>query len=363
MPSCSDRMKTVFEADPEGEITQVSLWHAYQKQFERYDAAMKSGTIPGMMSAADVIKGTQEAFPTASPKQIEDEARNKKFVISGIRVRPPPPVQLTPAEKEREIWRCKWINCPYAQNGPFENAEALYERLENVHVDHHATQSAQMCHIDGCGQMCETARQLRFHLRTHIPSRVPSSPSAPPTLAHAADALDRMTTFFTETRHVPQTVQTEFAAGIGFVSSLVVRNCARATVSAAQKYRRSSGNGDLSGNNNDGSSTSTLTTSARTKNAALDNEEDDVERRRMFGFLTGSLTDDNTEEKDALEASNSGMSDITLTGEQVKNAVNALVNVESEILAVNAANKALAAYLTETLLCIEEAKKAVDGLL
>ncbi|KAK9897445.1 hypothetical protein P389DRAFT_189016 [Cystobasidium minutum MCA 4210] len=350
-------MKTVFEADPDGEITQVSLWQAYQKQFERYDGEMKAGRIPGMMNAADVIKGTQEAFTTASPKQTEDYAGNKRFVISGIRVAPPPPVLPTPAEKEREMWRCKWRDCPFAQSGPFDNAAALYEHLESVHVDPAAsTENAQICQIDGCGQLCDTPRKMRYHLRTHIPSRVPLPASAPPTLAHAADALDRMTTFFTENRQIPQTVHGEYAAGVGFVSSLVVRNCARATVSAAQKYRRSSGaSTSLNGNHDDN-------TAARTKNAALDNEEDDVERRKMFGFLTGSTTDDNTEDKDALDTANSG-SDISLTAEQVKNAVNALANVESEILAVNAANKALAAYLTETLLCIEDAKKAVDGVL
>lgn len=356
-------MKTVFEADVNGEITQVSLWKAYQKQFESYDGMIRAGSVPAMMVAADVIKGTQEAFPTASPKQVED-SNGKRFIISGIKIKSSPSGPSSSAlllAKEREIWKCKWDGCPTAQSpSMLDNAHALYEHLETTHV--RSEEGPQRCQFSGCGQIYETPRQMRFHLRTHIPSKTPASPETPATFAHAADALDRMNTFFTQSHHIPQVVNQEYAAGIGFVSSLVVRNCARATSSAALRYRKNAPGGasnsmQIDGGSSNGQSTSTIMN--REKNAALDNEEDSVQRRKMFGFLTGSTTEDNSEEKDK----DSGDSDIQLTDEQIKNAVNALASVEIDILAVNSANKALAAYLTETLLCIEDAKKAIDGLL
>lgn len=354
-------MKTVFEADPAGEITQVSLWKAYQKQFESYDHLIKSGSIPPMMVAADVIKGTQEAFPTASPKHIEDTS-GKRFIISGIKIRTPPPISNSAAllAKEREIWKCKWEGCFLSRSpSTLDNAQALYEHLENNHID--ASDGPQTCRFDGCGQTYNTPKQLRFHLRTHIPSKSPISPSAPVTSAHAADALDRLQTSFTLSHQIPQTVSDGYAAGVGFVSSLVIRNWSRAICKTAQQYRRKTG---IACNSNlDGRSTKGLTGMDKEKNAALDSEDDDIERRKMFGFLTGSTTDDNPEEKDKSSALKGGELDVLFTEDQIKNAVNALANVEIDILAVNAGNKALANHLTETLLCIEDAKRAVDGLL
>lgn len=351
-------MKAVFEADPNGEITQVSLWKAYQKQFESYDHLVRTGNVSPMMVAADVIKGTQEAFPTAAPKQVEDSAGTKRFIISGVRVKDPRAAIDNAAialAKEREIWKCKWEGCPSSQSpSTLDDAQALYEHLETSHVIEGEGQ--QICRFAGCGQAYSTPRKLRFHLRTHIPLKSPASPSAPVTFAHAADALDKMQTSFSLSHHLPQTVSDGYAAGVGFVSSLVIRNWARAICKAAQRYRKQAGPSSMQLDAKTNGATSKMD---KEKNAALDNEEDDVERRKMFGFLTGSTTDDNAEEKDKSAAE----FEVEPTEEQIRNAVNALANVEMDILAVNAANKALASYLTETLLCIEDAKRAIDGLL
>lgn len=359
------RMKAVFEADPDGEITQVSLWKAYQKQFEAYDHLVRSGNVPPMMVAADVIKGTQEAFPTAAPKQVEDPPGNKRFIISGIKVKDPRAAidkAAAALAKEREIWRCKWEGCPSSQSPSLlDNAQALYEHLEANHVNF-SEAGQHLCRFAGCGQSYNTPRQLSFHLRTHVPIKSPASPSVPVTFAHAADALDKMQSSFTLSHHLPQTVSDGYAAGVGFVSSLVIRNCARATCKAAQRYRKQAGPSSMQSDGKSNGSSSAYTTTNnldKEKNAALDNEDDDVERRKMFGFLTGSTTDDHAEEKDKM----SSESEVEPSQEQLKNAVNALANVEMDVLAVNAANKALASYLTETLLCIEDAKKAIVGLL
>lgn len=73
-------MRYAFEANPDGEITQVALWTAYRTEFEAL-----SQTDNALLPAADVIKMSTEAFPQALPMVMEGTER--KFIIKGIRVR------------------------------------------------------------------------------------------------------------------------------------------------------------------------------------------------------------------------------------------------------------------------------------
>lgn len=343
-------MAGIYESNEEGEITQVSLWKSYQKQFEVFDERIRSGEVPAMLNASDLIKATQDAFPIAAPRHVDSPA-GKRFVISGMEVR----VDKAEKEKtarEKELWRCKWIGCELIS--PLDNAQELYEHLEQTHVNWGNPDGPTNCLFGGCGQFNQTARQLQYHLRTHIPSPIPISPNAPPTLAHAADAQDRLSTFFYERRQLPQVTHGEYAAGIGFVASLVIRNIARSTAGAAQRYKR------LAGMHIHAHAHVDAEMSERGKNAALDSQEDDVERRKMFGFLTGStMEEDDIEEKDAADAPR----EVTVTEDQLRNAINGLTGVERDLMAVTASNRALATYLTETLECIREAKTSVNGLL
>lgn len=72
-------MRHVFEAEPDSEVTQVTLWTAYRGEF---DATAQQYPI---LAAADIIKMASEVFPGAAP--MVTEPPDKRFIIKGIRMR------------------------------------------------------------------------------------------------------------------------------------------------------------------------------------------------------------------------------------------------------------------------------------
>lgn len=347
-------MQTVLEAHPGGEITQVNLWKAYQKQFEPFDEQMKNGLVPPMLTASDVIKSSSEAFPHAQPKVIEDEA-GKRFVISGIRIRPNEP-PLDPAEQRlRDRWRCQWAGCADATQ--HERGEGLYLHLQQAHVQRDSP--SQACQFGPCSHQSTSLQDLLLHLRVHILPSGPTIPSAPNKMVYAADDLDRANTYFEEKTIRSQTVLNEYAAGIGFVATLVLRNCARAVASAAQRYKKSVGNSmpraDVHMSDANGESRG----NGASHHGEDYEEEDDFERRRVFGFLSGKGVQQVDE--DAMQ--NDGARELSLTRVQMESAVSAVVPLESDVLALAASSRELGAYLIETLECIVTAKKTVEGIL
>lgn len=73
-------MRLAYEEYPDGEVTQVALWTAYRSEFERYTTATTQ-----MLPAAEVVKMSTEAFPTALPMVTEQPDR--RFIIRGVRIR------------------------------------------------------------------------------------------------------------------------------------------------------------------------------------------------------------------------------------------------------------------------------------
>lgn len=345
-------MQAVFELNLGGEIAQVALWKAYQKQFDPYDAHMKAGQIPGMLTASDVIKQSSEAFSQALPKVVDDPATGaKRFVISGIKIKekPAPPSQAQVRLKER--WRCRWQGCTDAT--AWDRAEHLYNHLRQQHVSDSVTQ----CSWANCTHPVASVKALLFHIRTHILPSGPNNTAAPTNNVLAADSLDRAQNYFTEKGIIAQLApgQGEYAAGTGFLSALVLRNIARAVNNTATVWRKS----HLAEQNQDGG----------------DSDMDGVERGNDgrsppskhggkasgFNFLSGETEGGNVDNDSS--SSTDLSKELVLTKEQVQHAVSVLVGVEKEVLTLSAGNRALSNYLVETLVCIESAKKAVQGLL
>ncbi|WAQ82966.1 hypothetical protein PtA15_3A332 [Puccinia triticina] len=81
-------MSRVFEAYPGGEVQQVTLWLAYKTQFELFQNPSHFGPGIQMIAPAEAIKLTSDVFPNALPSVTEHKSGEKKFVISGMRVRP-----------------------------------------------------------------------------------------------------------------------------------------------------------------------------------------------------------------------------------------------------------------------------------
>ena len=90
---------TCFEADPDGEITQLTLWQAYNECFNSAD--MKQN----LMQAKDFIQNVSVTFPTAQAQVVANEADPKrpKYTIRGIRPRAVPV-----DSRGRPYMRCLW---------------------------------------------------------------------------------------------------------------------------------------------------------------------------------------------------------------------------------------------------------------
>lgn len=76
-------MRSSYRAIQEGEVTQISLWKAYEKQFEKETAQNKKKLLP----AVDFIKNVSNAFPNSSAMVINLPNGQRKFIIKGIEPR------------------------------------------------------------------------------------------------------------------------------------------------------------------------------------------------------------------------------------------------------------------------------------
>lgn len=85
-----------------GEVTQISLWKAYEKQFENIWKHEKATDLPPLLPAVDFIKNVSNAFPSSEAMvvvlnenqdqnmpvdQISQNPAKKKFIIRGIQPR------------------------------------------------------------------------------------------------------------------------------------------------------------------------------------------------------------------------------------------------------------------------------------
>ena len=71
-------MHECFVYSSHAQVLQVTFWHAYRDFFSN------SKVVEQLLSASEVIKNVQVAFPAAQAKLWADERGEKKFVIAGI---------------------------------------------------------------------------------------------------------------------------------------------------------------------------------------------------------------------------------------------------------------------------------------
>ena len=76
-----------------GEVTQISLWKAYENQFEAIWKDRLNAKWPNLLPAVDFIKNVSSAFPNSEamvvniPSQDPAQPARKKFIIKGIQPR------------------------------------------------------------------------------------------------------------------------------------------------------------------------------------------------------------------------------------------------------------------------------------
>ncbi|QPG74653.1 hypothetical protein FOA43_001985 [Brettanomyces nanus] len=76
-------LRCSFEGDPEGQVTQISLWRCYELQFKPFISSKGLKLLP----AVDFIKNVQHAFPDSAAMVINLPDNTKKFIIKGIQPR------------------------------------------------------------------------------------------------------------------------------------------------------------------------------------------------------------------------------------------------------------------------------------
>lgn len=76
-------IRTAYEDDPDGEVTQISLWKAYESQFEQHARTHGRRLLP----AVDFIKNVTSAFKTSAAMVVNLPDGSKRFIIKGIRPR------------------------------------------------------------------------------------------------------------------------------------------------------------------------------------------------------------------------------------------------------------------------------------
>lgn len=172
-----NRLRTCFEEDPGGEITQIALWQAYQIPFSPY--ANQRPLLP----AKDFITNVSTTFAHASAQVINNPPGTAlRFVIRGIRPRPAPV-----DSRGRAYMRCLWhLNKDDADCGEFAlAAKQMWEHIVTSHLNlvkgadgvyHFTHKSSQLysCKWAGC-QRFTTATDavspfaVGMHVKTHLP--------------------------------------------------------------------------------------------------------------------------------------------------------------------------------------------------
>lgn len=97
----SQWLRTCFEEDPTGEITQIQLWSAYNAAFQ--DMMTTNPSFKALMPAKDFITNVSTTFGGASAQVIQANGQ-PKYTIRGIR---PRSVPVDPSTK-KQYMRCYW---------------------------------------------------------------------------------------------------------------------------------------------------------------------------------------------------------------------------------------------------------------
>ncbi|KAJ8097461.1 hypothetical protein POJ06DRAFT_202607 [Lipomyces tetrasporus] len=120
-------MRACFEEDPDGDVTQIALWKAYETRFEEY---VKQGKK--LLPAADFIKNVTTAFRRAAAMVVTLPGGQQKFIIKGIR-----PREVPKSLKGELYLKCQWTsptpNWPRC-TGTFPSVKDLYSHILSVHI-------------------------------------------------------------------------------------------------------------------------------------------------------------------------------------------------------------------------------------
>lgn len=117
----NSRVKTCYEEAPNEDITQVSVWQAYQNRFYPYSNAPMCKPI---LQPAEMIKNVSVAYPAANA-MVFDAPEGKRFTIRGVR-----PREFARGLDGVQGFGCKWTLCGTVGKG----TKGLWEHILEAHL-------------------------------------------------------------------------------------------------------------------------------------------------------------------------------------------------------------------------------------
>ncbi|KAJ9640300.1 hypothetical protein H2199_005839 [Coniosporium tulheliwenetii] len=275
----SQWLKTCFEEDPSGEITQIALWTAYNQSFQ---AASQQPGRPALSQAKDFITNVSNTFPGAIA-QVVQQGPIAKYTIKGLRPRsvpvdlrgrpympcqwliPAPPSVTLPAQlpnqpprpklqpcneyafKPQQMWEhvlSSHLGLPYdAATGKFdlEIVRSTSDPMLDVKPDIKPLPERRYdCKWGGCRHFAATNGEsnphvVAKHIKTHLPDDSPQSAHrmrhnrVPPPDSETDSPLASNPTSAKAQKYFLNTATDERndAAGLPLASVLVLRNLAR----------------------------------------------------------------------------------------------------------------------------------------
>ncbi|KAK7206125.1 hypothetical protein BZA70DRAFT_255873 [Myxozyma melibiosi] len=225
-------MRVCFEEDPDGDVTQIALWKAYESRFEEFVAQGKK-----LLPAADFIKNVTMAFRNAAAMVVTLPGGQQKFIIKGIRPRE------VPLSLKGELFiSCQWdMGGNTRCSGSYPSVQDLFLHILAVHVPPPrgaAKPEIYYCKWLNCTKFdpegCTDRRKVAAHITTHIPDpqdnkpkpfRDRLNPSAAAGHVTSLDAINSQKLVFVNKLTVVD--EKGEATGIPLTSVLILRNIAR----------------------------------------------------------------------------------------------------------------------------------------
>ncbi|GAA5884319.1 hypothetical protein JCM16303_003634 [Sporobolomyces ruberrimus] len=333
-------MHRMYEIDPDSSITQVSLWTAYKTQFE---TILSDPKYPIMLAAQEVIRLSGQAFPSAVPTIVDDQ-EGRKFIINGLK----------PRQREAQAGECGWQNCPVPAG--HDSPLAFHQHVYNTHLA--LSPPRPRCCWSNCTYSVPPTSspslalaKLTLHTRIHLPSLAPSTSNEllnsdtdlPPAKLH-------------HVRYHAQVDDRQEATGPSFLACLVLRNLSRAAKLAREATLPRSTSDSSTANSREPAGGGRI--SVASGNAAIGR----LAEGEQSIFEAFAIAEEGAGGQSVRKSGGKVLQEIEKPDWTIAEpAIEALCDVEEEILRMALSNVVLGKYLVEVVVSIEEFKRGREA--
>jgi chromatin structure-remodeling complex subunit RSC9 len=246
----SQWLRTCFEEDPAGEITQIQLWTAYNAAFQ--EIMLSHPEYKALMPAKDFITNVSSTFGGASAQVITANGQ-PKYTIRGIRPRSVPADPMT----KRHYMRCCWHppsllngladtkhSTPKIECGEFTaGTKAMWEHILSAHLNIPKDESGKwileqkpdidmdtgdavanpsrkrfFCHWGGCTHFNPNGTESAYEAGQHIKTHLPDTSSMSSLRAKHNRTPSNSTLLSTSAQMRPESFQPQFSQPVGLGS-------------------------------------------------------------------------------------------------------------------------------------------------